>query len=134
MNHDTTASPFLTFRLEDQHYALPIENVVEVAAMVALIHTADPDPALLGMANRHETVLPMLDLRVMLDHPAAPITASTLFIVVTYEAHLFGLVVDEIFQVEYLPTAQNSIRGIISYDKRLIQIVTLNTLLTTYVG
>ncbi len=131
MSHES--APFLTLMLGGQHYALPIDQVVEVVAMVELTHTNDPRPAVLGVANRHEAVLPMLDLRVMLGHPAAPLGAATLFVVVKPDDQCFGLVVDAVNQVEYLP-AEKSNRGIISYDERLIQIIALEPLLSSYAG
>lgn len=100
---DTSAQhlPVLSFRLGEQRYALMIEDVVEVAAMVALAPVPDAPPHLLGVANRHGEVLPMLDLRLMFGLVPQPIEAATLFIVVQYEGQITGLVVDEINQVEY---------------------------------
>jgi len=92
----------LTLSLGTQAYALPISDVVEVAAMVTLTDIADPRPALLGMANRHGDVLPILDLRRMMNQPTPPITSATLFIVVHHEGNHFGLVTTAVHQVVYL--------------------------------
>lgn len=124
--------PILTFIIGEQTYALPIADVVEVVAMVALTPSTDPRPELLGFANRHGHPLPVLDLRPMLGYESKPVDAETLFIVVRQAAHLVGLVVDEVQQVAYIPKAQNSVRGIISYKNRLVQVLALNTLLAAY--
>ncbi len=132
--------PVLTFSLGGQRYGILIADVVEVTAMVELMPIPDSLPEILGVANRHGSVLPMLDLRRVLDHETRPITTSTLFIVVTDSEHYMGLVVDEVHQVEYLDSDQLTksqqagkyIRGIISYESELIQIVDPVSLLTHY--
>lgn len=134
--------PILTFALGEQYYALVIDAVVEVAAMVELTTTTDARPEVLGIANRHGEVLPVLDLRVAMKSQASPIDEWTLFIVAVYEGISIGLVVDEVQQVEYIPAAQvhessasgKYIHGIISYKQRLIQLVALGPLITDYAG
>jgi len=133
-------TPILTFTLGEQYYALPIEDVVEVAAMVELVNLPNAVPGILGIANRHGEVLPVLDLRLVLGGGNAPIDEWTLFVVVGRENRLIGLVVDAVQQVEYIPAAQiyqsaasgKYIRGIISYRQRLIQLIDLLPLMTTY--
>lgn len=92
----------LAFRLGQQHYALPIEHVIEVAGMVALTTSPDAAPEIIGMANRHGYVIPVLDLRRAFKLPEAQIDISTLFIVVESKQQRVGLVVDEVFQVKYV--------------------------------
>jgi purine-binding chemotaxis protein CheW len=94
--------PVLAFRLADQFYALPISCVVEVAAMVALTQLPDAPPVILGLANRHGEVLPILDLRIAFGLPAEPIGLSTLFIVCELDHLRAGFVIDEVFQVRYI--------------------------------
>jgi purine-binding chemotaxis protein CheW len=149
MTMPNTSTPVLTFRLADQHYALLIQDVVEVAAMVAVTHLPDAPPALLGVANRHGEVLPIVDLRQVFGLPALSITAQTLFIVV--EANLppsddqsgkkrAGLVVDEIFQVQYIELARawhaenagKFVQHVLSADDHLLQILALAPLLQAY--
>ena len=50
----------LTFRLAEQFYALPIMNVLEVAAMMTLSTMPDSHPAIIGMANRQGEALPII--------------------------------------------------------------------------
>ena len=133
--------PILTVALEGQHYALLIEEVVEVAAMVGLVGIPNVQPEVLGAANRHGDVLLVVDLRLVMGCPALPIDEWTLFVVAKYnEDQLIGLVVDEVQQVEYIPAAQvhkssasgKYIRGIISYRQRLIQLIALDQLMAVY--
>lgn len=136
----TTNEPLavLTFRIADQHYALPIPVVVEVTAMVALITPPESTPVIVGIANRHGEALPMLDLRRVFGSESVQIDASTLFVVAQHEETQVGLIVDEVERVDYLPenalkhTAGNYIRGIISHKSKLIQLIALQPLLEAY--
>jgi purine-binding chemotaxis protein CheW len=137
---DSAIFPVLIFNVGDDHYALPIEDVLEVAAMVELTPVSDAPPEVLGIADRHGMVLPMLDLRKVFKGEAEPVTASTLFIVARRENKYSGLVVDDIDQVEYVSQAQLTeasitgkyIRGIMNHKSRLIQIVSLSALWTVF--
>lgn len=132
--------PFLTFRLGQQTYALPIAQVVEVAAMIELVTVANAPPALLGVVNRHGSVLPLLDLRLVFGQPAAPITDSTLFIVAAVGMRQVGLVVDEVYQVVYFDTVQLAaspireryVECILTYRDQLVQIPALSALLAAF--
>lgn len=134
------AVPVLTFRLDQQEYALPVDEVVEVAALVELTQVNGAAPALLGVANRHGTVLPLLDLRRVLGAPDSELDVTTLFIVGQHDDHILGLVVDEVQQVEFVPlapkhkssTSGKHIRGIISYKQRMLQIIDLASLINEY--
>lgn len=111
----------LTFRLGTQDYALPIEVVVEVAAMVALTTVPNAPSALLGIASRHGDVLPMLDLRQIIGLTPHIITTNSLFIVVELGTQRAGLVVDEVYQVKYWQQASvNLARGAGQYIEYII--------------
>jgi purine-binding chemotaxis protein CheW len=136
------SAPILTFSLGQQQYALPVDEVVEVAAMVELVAVPGAPPEVLGVANRHGAVLPILDLRRAFGMPPAAITPSTLFIVAVHHRRIIGLLVDEVHQVEYIsqhqlhhsPTSGNAIRGIISHHDRLIQVIAIAPLITAYLN
>lgn len=129
--------PFLTFSLGGQICALPIEQVVEVVAMVDLVKLPDAPPVLLGMANRHGTVIPMLDMPRIFGQPVLLVTPATLFIVAESPALQVGLVVDEVLQVGYFdasrlspaPVSQGLVLGVIPDRERLIQVVNLAAVL-----
>jgi purine-binding chemotaxis protein CheW len=130
--------PFLTFSLGKQLYALPIDQVVEVVAMVELVTVPDTPPAFLGAANRRGSVLPVLDLRPVFQQEATPITPATLFIVAADGKREAGLVVDEVLQVVYFSSDQVSgasvreqfVLGIIPHQDQLVQFIALPALLT----
>ena len=139
MTMSSTNDPLavLTFTIANQHYALDISSVVEVAAMVELVKVHNARPEVLGVVNRHGSALPMIDMSQVFGEDATSITDFSLFIVVEVLEMSAGLVVDSVEQVEYIPaphlkatsTAGNYIRGIISYRDILIQLIDIDKLL-----
>jgi chemotaxis signal transduction protein len=139
MNHlhpDSTGLPILTFNVGGDEYGLPIEDVLEVAAMVELRPLHDAPPEILGIADRHGSILPLLDLGRLIYETSSVVTSGTLFIVAGHEGRYIGLVVDDVYQVEYIHSTQLSeasitgkyIRGIINHKSRVIQIISLMAL------
>jgi purine-binding chemotaxis protein CheW len=140
MNAEQALQPLLVFRLAHQHYALKVEQVLEVAAMVTLTTVPDAPPAMLGLANRHGAVLPMIDLRQVFKLPAAAMSVATLFIVAEVQEQRIGLVVDEVFQVKYVtegalkPThgAGRYVTHLLGDGETLVQLLDVTPLLLTY--
>jgi len=130
--------PVLTFMMGDKRYALLIDYVVEVAAMVQYSQVADATPSLLGMVNRHGQVMPLIDLRIVFGLDTPIIDTNILFIVARHNATLVGLVVDTVNQVEYIyqsdlrvaPGGGRWIEQVASYHDDLLQIVNLPAVVT----
>ncbi len=130
--------PVLTFMIGDKQFALLIDYVVEVAAMVQYSHVADTTPYLLGMVNRHGQVMPLIDLRIIFDLESPVIDTNILFIVAQHDNILVGLVVDAVNQVEYIhqsdlrvaPGGGRWIDRVASYHDDLLQIVNLPAVVT----
>jgi purine-binding chemotaxis protein CheW len=140
MSVNEITTPLLTFRLARQLYCLPIANLVEVAAILSLEALPDAPDALLGIANRHGEILPVLDLRIAFKTERSPITASTLFIVAEHHGQMLGLVVDEIFQVIYVNpkalkpagTSSRFVSHLLNHESKLYQRIDVKALLAAY--
>lgn len=140
MSVSESKSPFLSFRLAKQFYCLPITNIVEVAALPSLEALPDAPDALLGIANRHGEILPVLDLRKAFKTELQTITVSTLFIVAEHQKQMLGLVVDEVQQVIYVhPSALKAagsssrfVSHLLNYENRLYQKIDMKALLAAY--
>jgi chemotaxis signal transduction protein len=83
--------------LADEHYAVAVEHVLEVAKLGDLTAVPGASPWLLGVINRDGQVLPVLDLAKLLGtrstgHPAC-------LLIVEDGARRAGLAVDEIVDV-----------------------------------
>lgn len=96
----------LICRVGEQHYAIPVANILEVAALVQITQLPDAPPEVLGVVNRHGTVIPLLDLRLCLGHDAPPLDLTTLFVVVQGISYLAGLIVDEVQSVIAIPAGK----------------------------
>lgn len=137
MSPDAVRLPILTFRLGERRYALLIEDVVEVAAMVDMLSIPAERPEIVGYVNRRGSILPLLDLRTVFKQPSPPITSASVFIVVAGGNQQIGLIVDAVQQVEYVDALQMSdtlasspyLHGIISHQDDMISIVALPSLM-----
>ena len=137
---DSLPVPYLIFRLGSQQYALVVDQVIEVAAMVELVSMPHAPAAVLGVANRHGQVLPMLDLRHVFDQPAVKIDIATLFIVAQYGDRQIGLVVDEVQRIEYFEVSmvarsaspENYIQGMVTYQGNIVQLIALPSLIAGF--
>ncbi len=134
--------PVLTFRLGDQVYALLIEDVIEVEAMVERIPVLDAPREVLGLVNRRGFILPLVDLRLVFNRPAPSVDSSSYFIVGAHADRQVGLVVDEVLQVEYVNSLQlehasasgKYIRGIINIKSELIPVIAMEPLIAAFVA
>ena len=137
MSPDAVRLPLLTFRLGEGRYALLIEDVVEVAAMVDMLSLPTERAEILGYINRRGSILPLVDLRIVFKQPSAPITSASVFIVAAGGNQQCGLVVDAVEQVEYVDALQMSdtlasspyLHGIISHQNDMISIIALPSLM-----
>ena len=77
----TSSTRFLTFRIEEQLYALRAADVAEVIRVPAIARVPQGPPALLGIANLRGSVLPVAGLRELLGRKAAPGLSSARAIV-----------------------------------------------------
>jgi len=95
----TSSTRFLTFRIEEQLYALRAADVSEVIRVPAMARVPQAPPALLGIANLRGSVLPVAGLRELLGRQAAPGLSSARAIVLDIGAPV-ALVVDAVAALE----------------------------------
>jgi purine-binding chemotaxis protein CheW len=101
----SSASRFLTFRVEQQLYALRSEDVLEVIRVPALARVPQGPAALLGLANLRGAVLPVAGLRELLGKQAAPELPTARAIVLDVGAPV-ALVVDSVATLESVDAGQ----------------------------
>lgn len=89
----------ITFRLEDQLYGMPIGVVQEIQQIAELQPLPDEDPALVGLIDLRGTVVPVLDLRVLVGLPRKPYVLETPMIFCRSRDHLVCLVVETVEDV-----------------------------------
>jgi purine-binding chemotaxis protein CheW len=96
------ATLLVTFSIERQWYALPLEAVLQVVRLPALLHLAGAPPILCGMLNLHGQYLPVLSGRSLMDAPVQYELNNQIIVVGQMDAQStprFGLLVDQVHDV-----------------------------------
>jgi purine-binding chemotaxis protein CheW len=124
-------------RVGRERYALPIENVLEVAALGLLSAVPGAGAAVLGVRNLHGSVLPVFDLARVL--AIAGDASAPRVVVAEHAGRLAGLAVDEVTDVvahagEAEETAGEHLNGAILEDGQLIGIVDVERLFRSLEG
>ncbi|MFH7241446.1 MAG: chemotaxis protein CheW [Spirulina sp.] len=104
MNHES----YLLFTLDGLHYGLTAEVVQEIFFLPALTSVPESGPEVAGVLNLRGQLLPVLNLKTCLGKPRQPNTLNQAVILVKYDDHRLGLVVDDIQNVEEMDTANIS--------------------------
>lgn len=93
----------VAFRLAGQLYGLPIDRVDEIQQLAELLPVPDDDPALVGLIELRGSVIPVLDLRVLVGLERAPYTLETPMVFCAAGSHRVCLIVDSVEDVVDLP-------------------------------
>ena len=96
----------MTFRLDRQIYALPIEPIVQIVEMVAITPIPQVNHAVSGVINYHGLTVPVMNLRRYLGLPAIPFGLDMHIVVVETGGRTVGLIVDQVLDVLELADGQ----------------------------
>ena len=94
---DTTGQ-YVTFFVDEQCFAFPMAAVLEIIRMPTTVSVPLTPSSLVGLANLRGTILPVVDMRQVLDLPKQAHSDSTR-VVVTDCGRPLGLVVDRVSRV-----------------------------------
>jgi purine-binding chemotaxis protein CheW len=95
----------LTFKLDDQEYALPIANVVQVVRIVAITPMPEAPDIVKGVINIRGKVIPVIDTRRRFGLPARPYDLNTHLLIVQHDGHMMALMVDIVSEVLTMPAS-----------------------------
>ncbi len=99
----------VTFRLDRQTFALPIEPIVQIIEMVTITPLLQVNPAVEGVINVRGTAVPVVNLRRHLCLPEAKLELHTPLILVQTGERTVGLIVDEVSSVLNISASQITI-------------------------
>lgn len=124
-------------RVGDEHYALAIGDVLEVAELGEVTPVPGAPPSVLGVRNLRGMVLPVVDLGELLAAPGAGEAGGV--VVGEREGRRVGLRVTELGDVEELPAiAEQSqspyLRGTTWHGGALVGVVDLDAVLASMTG
>ncbi len=98
-NPGDDARQFLTFRLAEQEYGVPILRVQELRGYSAVTPIPNAPAHVRGVMNLRGAVMPVIDLRTRLGLESAPPTKFTVIVVVNVASKVVGLIVDAVNDV-----------------------------------
>jgi chemotaxis signal transduction protein len=118
-------------RVGRERYAVPIDNVLEVAELGSLCPLPGAGAAVLGVRNLRGQVLPIFDLARVLAIAGDAVPPRV--VVAEHEGRLAGLAVDEVTDVVALateaePAEAEHLSGAILEDGRLVGIIDVERL------
>lgn len=96
-------------RLADEHYALPVDDVSEVADLGEVTPVPGAGSAVVGVRNLRGRVLPIVDLAAVLG--LAPCSAPERIVIADHEGRSAGLAVDSVAGVQQLPEPSEDVES-----------------------
>jgi purine-binding chemotaxis protein CheW len=123
-------------RVADEHYALAVEDVLEVAELGDVTPVPGAGAAVLGVRNLRGQVLPVVDLATVFDLPPAQ---SERIVIAERGGLRAGLAVDTVTGVEELPEASEEVdsphlAGAALADGALVGVIDVGSVLEAVEG
>ncbi len=103
MSMDNEDTQLVTFRLDDQEYALPIANVVQVVRIVAITPMPEVSKIVKGVINVRGKVIPVIDVRRRFNLPAKSHDLNTQLLIAQMDNRMMALIVDVVSEVLTMP-------------------------------
>lgn len=93
------AGHYVVFKLDNDHYALPLAQVARAVRMVAVTPVPDEPPWMLGLIDMAGQVVPVIDLRRRFAYPARPPALTDRLLIVQVADQRLALMVDDVLKV-----------------------------------
>lgn len=100
---DESVERAVAFLLGGQRYALPLDRVHEIQQIVAFSETSEDQSSVVGMVNLRGSVIPAIDMRVLVGLEQQEYTLETPMIITSTHSQIVALIVDEVQDVLELP-------------------------------
>lgn len=138
---DNLEQQYLTFRLSDQDYGIPILEVQEIKGWTAVTPIPNSPHFIKGVLNLRGTIVPIIDLRLRFNLERKEYDQFTVIIVVNISGKLAGLVVDSVSDVVNASNEQHCeapefegqlnrqfIDGLVQFDEKLLILLDISKL------
>jgi purine-binding chemotaxis protein CheW len=99
---DESAIPenkYLTFWTDDELFAIPISDVVQIISMQGITALPDFPDYTKGVINLRGNIIPVIDIRIRFGKPEIKYNESTCIIVTNMEDSYMGFIVDAVDEV-----------------------------------
>lgn len=136
----SSESQLVIFKLNDQQYALPIQETQEIIRMTSITRVPNTKDYVEGIINLRGNIVPVLNLNKRLGLPVKDYDESTRIIVVEHGGQKVGMIVDDVQEVgrytddEIEPPAVagedvDYLRGVVKKDDQLWLLLDLSKIL-----
>jgi purine-binding chemotaxis protein CheW len=102
---DSMKGRYLAFRVHEEDYGIEIQYVTEIVGIQKIAAVPDMPDFIRGVINLRGQVIPVMDIRTRFRLPPKDYNERTCVIVVNYDEHPIGLVVDSVNEVTNIPEA-----------------------------
>ena len=115
---------YVVFRIDRQHYALPLDHVIRAIRMVAFTPVPDAPNSVWGLINMAGQMLPMIDLRRLFGQTGKPPELQDSLLIVQIQGQMVSVIVDELFNVlELTPKQVQSPPSAVSQSRFLAGVI-----------
>ncbi len=97
---DTKEKELLCFKLENEEYAIELNNVKEIIRVKDITPVPNTAEFVLGITVLRGDIVPVIDLRRRIGLPPLAFTSNTRFIIVSFEGATAAIVVDNVPDVK----------------------------------
>ncbi len=105
---DAQKDKFLTFKIADEEFAIPIGHVIEIVGIQKITEVPDMPDFVKGVINLRGKVIPVMDVRLRFRLPSVAYDDRTCVVVVSVGSVTIGLVVDTVSEVVDIPESNVS--------------------------
>lgn len=144
VNDKNTTRELLLFTLGKESYGIDIHKIKEVKNFLTMtiIPVMNSPSHILGMANIHEQIVPIIDLRIFYQKIHHDYNDRTVAIIIDFNKNNYGLVVDSVSEIIKLDAGliklasdmssiinADYIEGIASYDHHSLIVLNIDNII-----
>lgn len=98
-DEDTSENKYLTFKISDEDYGIPINDVTEIIEIQKITDVPDMPEYVMGVINLRGRVIPVIDLRLRFRLPKRDYDDRTCIVIVNINNTAIGFIVDRVLEV-----------------------------------
>lgn len=117
--YSTLDNKYFTFWLENQLYAIPVQDVVTIIGIMPFRAIPEMPYYMKGLINLRGDIIPVIDLRLRLNKPSHEYDDQSSIILINFEDRVTGFVIDRVEEVVNIPKEEFSDSKHISHEYNL---------------
>lgn len=143
MSKASVSQKEVIFRIDREEYSISVMDVVSIERAQAITVVPRQNQYVVGVMNLRGSVIPIVDLKKVMNGTPIDMTEATRFIVVNVEGQVVGFIVEEATDIVDIPSTsiqrptmfhQGFVYGISKLDERMIILLDLPYLLHNVIG